>query len=403
LGAGEPKYLNSPETPLFEKGRTLFNIDRAAAASRERKRVIVVEGQMDVIALAQAGIEEAVAPLGTALTETQLGLLWRLSPQPVLCFDGDSAGQKAAVRGALRALPQVGPDRTLGFVTMPPGQDPDDLIRSGGREAVEALLAATEPLVDRIWRHESEAEPLATPEAKAGLRRRLIDHAAAIADADVREQYRAEFLDRFNALTRPKPQPWVRPQSQGWTRSGGQRGRPGFAPTRPASAEAKALGHSGLGGELGRAVLHGLLRHPALIPSHAEAIAGLPLLERPAARLRDALLAAAMTNAELDPHRLHTILAETGASALIEQLRPRHSLAFSFTRRDADPERARRDLVLAIETLAARPGLDAALAAATARLKDEGDEAAFEEQQRLRTARDDADRQLAALVESDAG
>src|SRR3954467_7775393 len=117
LGAGEPKYLNSPETPLFDKGRTLFNLDRAAAASRTAGRVIVVEGQMDVIALDQAGIAEAVAPLGTAVTEMQLTLLWRMSPCPIVCFDGDSAGQKAAIRAALRALPQIGPDRSLAFVT----------------------------------------------------------------------------------------------------------------------------------------------------------------------------------------------------------------------------------------------------------------------------------------------
>jgi DNA primase len=395
LGAGEPKYLNSPETPLFEKGRTLFNIDKAAAASREAKRILVVEGQMDVIALAQAGIEEAVAPLGTALTETQLNLLWRLAPCPILCFDGDAAGQKAAIRGALRALPHVGPGRSLGFVTMPAGQDPDDLVRSGGRGAVEALLATIEPLVDCIWRHESGAEPLGTPEERAGLRRRLMDHAGTIADADVREQYRSEFMSRFSALTRPKPQPWVR--------NAPPQGRGRFPPPpRAASAEAKALGQSGLGTQVSRAVLQGLLRHPELIAGHAEAIAALPMADRPSATLRNAMLSAAILHGELDPDHLNTILRDTGAAGLIGQLRLKHSLAFSFTRRDADPERAMRDLVLAIETLAARPGLDAALEAATARLKEDGDEAAFQEQQRLRAARDEADRQLAALVESEA-
>lgn len=152
LGAGEPKYLNSPETPIFDKGRTLFNIDRAAAASREAKRVVVVEGQMDVIALDQAGIGEAVAPLGTAVTETQLALLWRMSPAPIFCFDGDAAGQKASVRAALRALPHVGPGRSLSFATLPAGQDPDDLLRAKGRGALEALLDSAEPLVDRLWR-----------------------------------------------------------------------------------------------------------------------------------------------------------------------------------------------------------------------------------------------------------
>ncbi|HEX8841061.1 MAG TPA: DNA primase, partial [Sphingomicrobium sp.] len=128
LGQGEPKYLNSPDTPLFDKGRTLYNIDRAGPASRQARRLIVVEGYMDVIALDRAGIAEAVAPNGTALTEGQMERLWRLDPAPILCFDGDAAGQRAAVRAAERALPKIGPDNTLRFATLPPGQDPDDVI-----------------------------------------------------------------------------------------------------------------------------------------------------------------------------------------------------------------------------------------------------------------------------------
>jgi DNA primase len=390
LGPGEPKYLNSPDTPLFDKGRTLFNIDKAAAASREAGRVIVVEGQMDAIALDQAGLGEVVAPLGTALTEAQLGLLWRLSPTPILCFDGDSAGRKAAVRALLRALPYVGPGRSLGFVTLPAGQDPDDVVRSGGREAIEALLGKPEPLVDRLWNHELAAEPLATPEERAGLRRRLGDHAGAIQDPDVREQYRSELLGRFNALTAPPPR---RP----WQPRMGDKGR--FAPPRPVSDGAKALARGGISPKTARAVLHGLLRYPELVAPHSEAVAALPLLDRTAVQLRDALLEAAMAHGALDPERLDTILAEAGVAPLAERLRLERGLAFSFNRRDADPERACRDLVLVIDTLAAQPGLSAALEAATARLKEEGDEAAFQEQQRLRSARDEADRQLAALLE----
>ena len=393
LGSGEPKYLNSPDTPLFDKGRSLFNIDLAAPASRDARRVIVVEGQMDVIALDQAGVGEAVAPLGTAVTETQLSLLWRLSPSPILCFDGDSAGQKAALRAALRALPHVGPGRSLGFVTLPQGQDPDDLIRTKGRGALEALLERPEPLVERLWRHESAAEPIATPEQKAGLRRRLLDHVAAIGDPDVRDQYRAELLDRFGTLTRP-PRPQYQPrQFQGKPQRWGQ-GQP-----RGTSAQAKAMAAGGVDPRVARAVLQGLIRHPEVIAGHAEAIAGLLLAEKAAARLRDILLESAMIHGELDQERLNTILAQDGA-ALLEELHLKQGLAFSFTRRDADPERALRDLVLVIETLAARPGLDAALETATARLKENGEEAAFQEQQRLRAARDEADRQLAALLEA---
>jgi len=391
LGSGEPKYLNSPDTPLFDKGRTLFNLDKAAPASREAKRIVVVEGQMDVIALDQAGMSEAVAPLGTALTEAQLGLLWRLSPAPLLCFDGDAAGQKAAVRAALRALPHVGPGRSLGFVTLPPGQDPDDLIRASGPDALQALLERPESLVDKLWRHELDAEPLTTPERKAGLRRRLLDHVSVISDGDVREQYRFELLQRFNALTLPPRQ---------WTGRTTPTGR--FTPPpRPTSAEARSVGRSGLSPQLARAVLQGLVRFPALIGQHAEAIDALPIAEPAMARIRDLLLESAMTHAELDPEALNTILAERGGASLLEELGRKRGLGFSFTRREAEPERAQRDLVLAIAALAARPGLDAALAAATARLKDEGDEAAFQEQQRLRAARDEADKELATLFEAE--
>lgn len=390
LGAGEPKYLNSPDTPLFDKGRTLFNFDKAAPASRAADRIIVVEGQMDVIALDQAGIGEAVAPLGTALTEGQLGLLWKLSPAPLLCFDGDPAGQKAAVRAALRALPHAAPGRSLGFVTLPAGKDPDDLVRVGGRAALDILLEQPESLVEKLWQHELNAEPLTTPERKAGLRRRLSDHVSAVSDPDVREQYRYELLKRFNELTlKQQQQPWVR-------RPGGRFAPPG----RPTSPEARSVGRTGLSPQLGRAVLQGLVRFPALIGRHAEAIAALPLAERDTARLRDLMLESAMANAALDPEALNTILADGGGASLIGDLGRKRGLAFSFTRRDAEPERACRDLALAIETLAARPGLDAALEAATARLMNEGDDSAFEEQQRLREARDEADRRLATLFEA---
>jgi DNA primase len=399
LGAGEPKYLNSPDTPLFDKGRTLFNIDKAASASREAKRVIVVEGQMDVIALDQAGLGEAVAPLGTAVTEAQLGLLWRLSPVPIFCFDGDSAGQKAAVRALMRALPHVGPGRSLGFATLPAGQDPDDLIRAEGRQGMEALLEAPESLVDRLWNHELNAEPLSTPEQRAGLRQRLTDHIGAIQDPHVREQYRSELLGRFNALTAPPPRPPWKPGPFG---AGGHRGGGKFTPQRPVSDRAKALASAGISPRTARSVLHGLLRFPGLVAAHAEAIAALPVPDKAAARLRDALLEGAMAHGELDQERVHTILAEAGVAPLAERLRLERGLAFSFNRRDADPERASRDLVLVIDTLAAQPGLHAALDAATARLEEEGDEAAFQEQQRLRAARDEAERQLAALIESGA-
>lgn len=392
LGPGEPKYLNSPETPLFDKGRTLYNLDRAAPASRSAGRVIVVEGYMDVIALDRAGIGEAVAPLGTALTEGQLERLWRLASTPILCFDGDAAGQKAAYRAALRALPLIGPDRSLAFVTLPPGQDPDDLVRAGDKGRLDSLLAGTEPLVDRIWNAERDAEPLATPEQRAGLKQRLLERTEAIADRDVREGYRADLLARYHQLARPR---WERPRSQS---RGSQRDNWKPAPA-PTSAAARAVGGGALPAEMVRAILAGLVRYPDLIADHAETLADLPIASPGDVSLRDMLLHAAMANSALDSEALGTILAAAG----VELPHLSGGLAFSFNRRDAEPERARRDLVLAVETLAARPGLEAALGAATARLQEAGDEAAFLEQQRLRAAREEANRQLATLYEGDAG
>ena len=182
LGPGEPKYLNSPDTPLFDKGRILYNLDRAAPAARKANRLMIVEGYMDVIALAQAGIDEAVAPLGTALTEDQIALAWRQAPVPILAFDGDAAGQRAALRAANRALPILKPGHSLSFLTLPAGQDPDDIVTSGGRAAFDALAKAPMALVDLLWSTALNERADDTPESRAAVRARLMEWASAIGD-----------------------------------------------------------------------------------------------------------------------------------------------------------------------------------------------------------------------------
>jgi DNA primase len=401
LGQGEPKYLNSPDTPLFDKGRTLYHLDRASPASRKSGRVIVVEGYMDVIALAQAGIEDSVAPLGTALTEQQIGMLWRLTDAPILCFDGDSAGQKAAVRAIGRALPGLAPDRSLGFITLPEGKDPDDLIKSGGKAAMDALLAAPEPLVERLWRHERDAAPLTTPETRAGLRQRLYEHAKTIADAGVRDQYQLEFRRRFDEAYRNPPAPGpsagrpdpARPTARGgkWTRG------PQFEPA-PTGATREISG-TGVEPVYARAILCGLIYHPEVIQPYAEAIAGLPIADKDLAALRNIVLNAAYEHRTLDSQALITICEDQGSGALATRLIDANGLAFSFTRRQSEAELARRDLGMAIEVLSARPELDAALEAATARLAEHWDDTRFAEQMRLQQARREADAKLASLAE----
>ncbi|HEX2804337.1 MAG TPA: DNA primase [Sphingomicrobium sp.] len=393
LGEGEPKYLNSPDTPLFDKGRTLYNIDRAGPASRQAKRLVVVEGYMDVIALDRAGVAEAVAPNGTAVTEAQLERMWRLDPAPILCFDGDSAGQKAAIRAALRALPHIAPERTLRFVELPPGQDPDDIVRAGGREAVEELLAEPEPLDQRLWRHERDSAPLTTPEARAGLRQRLVEHSQAIGDPELRRLYRDQWLARFDSEFGSVRRPFsARPQNRFDKRSGKW-----VAPALPASDTARRIGRSGIDTATARALVLGFALYPEALPEHMEQLAHLPIADRPLSALRDRIVDAALAEAPLDRQKLATILQQAGAAAALEQARRAGGIGFSFTRSDTDPQRAVRDLGVAIDALAADEEIGAALDEATERLKA-GETQAFEDQLRLHSARKDIKQRLASLV-----
>jgi DNA primase len=395
IGEGEPKYLNSPETPLFDKGRTLYNLDRAAPASRKTGRVLVVEGYMDVIALAQAGFGEAVAPLGTALTEAQLERLWRLSDVPILCFDGDSAGQKAAMRAAHRALPMLAPGRSLSFVTLPEGVDPDDLVRARGAAAFEELLRVPEPLVDRLWSHELAAEPLDTPEQKAGLKLRLNELAQSIADMGVRVEYQAEFRRRFEALYAKVREPF-RP-FQPTKRKPGERWK---APDPPVSDAAKGVRTGGIDRILAKAVLAGLIRHPAEIARHMEVLGSLKLADGALGRLFEAVVDLAVEDQALDSEGLLTILAKSGFDIIASDLLRADQLSCSFTQKGAEPARAREDLDEAIAILVARPEVDAALADATAALKARYSDEAFERQVSLVKEQQALDARLANLVQA---
>ena len=398
IGQGEPKYLNSPDTPLFDKGRTLFNLDLAGPASRKAGRILVVEGQMDVIALDQAGLGEAVAPLGTALTEHQLERLWRLDGQPLCCFDGDAAGQKAAVRAALRALPHLSPERTLRFVALPAGQDPDDVIRTGGKAAFEALLAEAEPLVDRMWRHEEEAAALDTPEARAGLRKRLLDHAAAIADGNVRQLYRDEWMSRFDARFRPQQaQQHRRPFAP---RGEWKKGR--FTPpTPPASQAARAIWQVGVEPAMAAAVIAGCIRYPVVLHDHVEQIAMFRIGDRALGQLRDAIVEYALNNASLDSEALQTTLAASEHQPLVAKLLRADRTSFSFNQRDADPSRAFREFEGVLMMLVDKGVLENAFEQATDELKAEITEERLARQAHLREAIQEVDNRLASLAGSE--
>lgn len=363
-----PKYLNSPDTPLFDKGRTLFNLHRAGPASRKSGRLVVVEGQMDAVAMAAAGFEDAVAPMGTALTERQLEMLWRMVDAPILCFDGDSAGQRAAMRAIARALPMLAPSKTLSIVRLPAGLDPDDLIRSQGAPAMEALLADPDSLIDTLWAFERDAAPLRTPEDKAGLKARLIAHCEAIQHPDIRSLYRRELLEKFSAFAFP-PRP---PREKREWRSGFA--KPGNPTLDPVSAGRlrKAAG-GGSRDALASAVIAGLLRFPDQILVHAEPLGRFAQSDGRSGPALESLIEAAEM---LDP-------AENAPISLTQDFAPPpDSSRYAFLDEGADPRAAREDLAEAVSLLVERPALEAALAAATARFATDP-EAAFAEQQRL--------------------
>ena len=198
MGDSPAKYLNSPDTPLFHKGQVLYNLDKARRAAHESGEVIAAEGYMDVIALSQAGFAAAVAPLGTALTEDQIAELWRLVPEPILCLDGDLAGQRAAFRAMERALPLLQPGKSLRFALLPQGEDPDSLLRSQGAAALRAVLEAAKPLSEMLWIRETQGKALDTPERRAGLRQSLHRAVGEIQDSGVQEAYRLDVQRRFD-------------------------------------------------------------------------------------------------------------------------------------------------------------------------------------------------------------
>ena len=216
------KYLNSPETPLFHKGDNLYNLATARQATHNGSPLIVVEGYVDVIAMVTAGFSGAVAPLGTALTENQLALLWKMADEPILCFDGDRAGQKAAYRAADLALPDLLPGKSLRFALLPEGQDPDDLARSGGRVAIEEVISAARALADMMWSREIEGGSFATPERRAALEARINELANGIRDEVVRRYYRQDLAERLQRTFAPE--------------AGARRLRPGQFPRRPGAA-----------------------------------------------------------------------------------------------------------------------------------------------------------------------
>jgi len=294
LGAGEPKYLNSPETPLFHKGANLYCLDRARLAATKSQPVIVAEGYMDVIALHAAGFTGAVAPLGTALTESQMFELWKLADEPYLCFDGDNAGRRAAARAAERALPLLQAGKSLRFLALPAGEDPDSLLRTRGADAVRRILGLARPLADIVWEMEAEGRATDTPERRASLQRAVEQRVADIADPVVRDYYRTDMRARLARLRRADAPAW-QPRRR-WFRDAAPE------PTPFAAGAAARRATDPEGSHQTRALLGALIERPALLHLLAEELAALPIPHPELARLRSGLLdALSLAPAGLDP------------------------------------------------------------------------------------------------------
>ena len=319
------KYLNSPETPLFHKGDVLYNLNAARAASAATKKpLIVCEGYMDVIALWGAGFKTAVAPLGTALTENQIALLWRQSDEPALCFDGDKAGISAAFRSVDRALPMLKPGKSLSFAFLPDGQDPDDLIRGEGAGAFERILGKTQSLSAVLWRRETEAGDLGTPERRAALRTRLRALIAGIADKDVRHAYGVEIANRLRDFFAPvrAPSGEAIPRTQA-----------GFASRRRYRDESERLFHEARQSpglkraqanltsfRRGATLVLAVLNHPALVARREEAIFGLEVENADLDELLGLILGALLADPGLDSEGLKAHLHKTPAAGTLQRI-----------------------------------------------------------------------------------
>ncbi|HVZ70235.1 MAG TPA: DNA primase [Rhizomicrobium sp.] len=342
----KPKYVNTGETSLFSKGHMLYNFARARPAAIKAQNIVVAEGYMDVIALVRAGFEAAVAPLGTALTEDQLHLLWRVAAEPILAFDGDEAGLRAAHRAARLALPHLKAGYSLRFAFLPAGEDPDSFIRASGPAAMRKILDNAEPLAQVLWRGETDGKDFSTPERRAGLERSLGEIVAAIGDTKIADYYRRDFDNRvFEEFKRRKPAP--QPERNRFEHRKGSRPFPpktgglGSGPVVSAAVKNSLIAKAGKGGarrlkELELAVL--LWEGPHLAALHGEILAELPFADRSLDRFRHELLNLAASGGRLETRALENHLVRVGQSELAEQLARRASgeIASATAKDDAD-------------------------------------------------------------------
>lgn len=310
------KYLNSPETSLFHKGATLYNWANARAASYDTGQVMVVEGYMDVIALAQFGINYAVAPLGTALTEEQIMHLWQMADEPILSFDGDNAGQRAAARAVERALPMLKPGKSLRFMMMPEGDDPDSLVQREGKGAIEALIDKASPLSNMLWQSLTAGVPVDTPERRAGLEKKVFFSLSQIQDENVKTLYQREYRDRFFQLFRGnKRQPNARQHGQrsNFKQNFGGKMRPPPATGLLSQTRlGRGSGVRAITDTIEKLLILTLVNHPEIIIRYEEEIGLLEFSVPDLENIRNALLEKARIGRTLDREAVYTHLEALG-------------------------------------------------------------------------------------------
>jgi len=324
----QAKYLNSPETPLFHKGATLYNIATARQAAHHGAQVIAVEGYIDVIAMATADFPATVAPLGTALTGDQLGLLWNMAEEPVLCFDGDDAGVRAAYRAVDLAMPRLRPGKSLKFAMLPQGQDPDDLLRSAGREAVAEVIAGARPLASMLWARETEGHQFDTPERRAALEARINEMMAAIADDSVRKYYRQDFAERLAQFFAPARR--ERDASgEGWRRdfrprrqrlAPGDKHTPYVVVSQQLAASPLHRGHRTAVPRREALILQAALNYPWLLHDHLEEFASLEFRHADTERLRSALVDIAVHAAAAEADVVRAELSARGLTDIMNRV-----------------------------------------------------------------------------------
>ncbi|NOC81938.1 DNA primase [Ruegeria sp. HKCCD6428] len=360
------KYLNSPETELFDKGRSLYNQGPARQAAGKGQPLIVAEGYMDVIALAEAGFGASVAPLGTAITEHQLQLLWRIADEPIIALDGDAAGLRAAMRAVDLALPLLEAGKSLRFALMPEGKDPDDLLRAEGPGAVQAVLEGAVPMVKLLWQRETEGKVFDSPERKAALDKALRDKIKLIRDPSIRSHYGQEIKDLRWQLFRPRRQPQNRPWQPRGKWQPQQTATPGARSSFLASSENADI-------QLREAAILAIsILNPKVVVQFEQQLEEMECHNPDYAALRDAVLRHAID----DPDNLKDhIIASMGPDALENLLTLRHVAVIPCVSKPGDVEKAEMTLAEELAKIKALRGLDAEIAEAAEELSDLPDEA----------------------------